>query len=93
MRSVSASAVVMRRKSVKGKLEQAVWKALAESDLLRRERERLAKELVRLNTEVVRLTGENDDLRASAELWIWLYESQLARANAAIRELKTRIDV
>jgi hypothetical protein len=46
-----------------------------------------------LNTEIARLTSENDDLRASAELWIWLYETQLARANEAIRELKTRIAV
>jgi hypothetical protein len=39
------------------------------------------------------LKDENDDLRASAELWIWLYEVQLARANKAVGELKTRIAV
>jgi hypothetical protein len=91
MRSVSASAAVGMQKS--RKLEHAVWKALAESDVLRHEKERLAEESVRLNTEIARLTSENDDLRASAELWIWLYETQLARANEAIRELKTRIAV
>jgi hypothetical protein len=93
MRSVSASESVDRQRSGKRKLEQAVWKALAENDLLRRERERLATEIVRLNTEVMRLTNENDDLRASAELWIWLYETQLVRANEAVRELKTRTAV
>jgi hypothetical protein len=73
--------------------EQAVWAALSESDGLRRERERLAHESVRLSTELGRLRDENEDLRASAELWIWLYEVQLARANEAVRELKTRLAV
>jgi hypothetical protein len=60
-------------------LQQALGNALAESDELRRERQRLAV--------------ENEDLRASAELWIWLYERQLARANKAIRELAVRSTV
>lgn len=89
MRSAS-SAAAGSQKSVKGNFEQVVWKAVAESDRLRRERERLAKESVRLNAEIARLTVENEDLRASAELWIWLYGVQLARANAATRELQTR---
>ena len=88
-----ASATTRRRKSAKGDLEQAVWKALAESDRLRRERERLGEESVRLNTEVARLADENEELRAAAELWLWLYETQLARANAAIKELNTRLAV
>jgi hypothetical protein len=74
-------------------LEQAVACALAESDKLRRDRARLADESVRLNTEIARLADENEDLRASAELWIWLYEIQLARANAAVRELQERLAV
>jgi hypothetical protein len=53
----------------------------------------LAEECVRLNTEIARLADDNEDLRASAELWIWLYEMQLARANAAIRQLKTQQQV
>jgi hypothetical protein len=73
---------------MKTDLEQAVWAALAESDRLRRDRERLAGESVRLNGELARLAEENEDLRASAELWIWLYETQLARANRALKELE-----
>jgi hypothetical protein len=79
--------------SMKSGLEQAVWAALSESDRLRRQRERLAGESVRLSTEVARLRDENEDLRASAELWIWLYQVQLARANEAVRELKERLTV
>lgn len=78
---------------MKTDLEKAVWAALSESDRLRRERERLAGESVRLSTELARLRDENEDLRASAELWIWLYEVQLARANEAVRELKDRLAV
>jgi phage shock protein A len=74
------------------RLDQAVGHALAESDRLRRERERLAGESLRLNAEVSRLKAENEDLRASAELWIWLYETQLNRANEAIRNLSTNAE-
>jgi hypothetical protein len=88
-----APAAAETQKSRRGALLQAVGSALAESDRLRRERERLAEECVRLNTEIARLADDNEDLRASAELWIWLYEMQLARANAAIRQLKTQQQV
>jgi len=91
MRSVLwAPAAAGSQRSLKADLAQAVWSALAESDRLRRERERLAGDSVRLNSEIERLTEENEDLRASAELWIWLYETQLARANRAVRELEKR---
>jgi chromosome segregation ATPase len=69
------------------RLHKAVGQVLAESDRLRRERERLAAKSVQLTEEVSRLKAENEDLRASAELWIWLYENQLDRANQAIRKL------
>ncbi len=82
-----ATAAGGSQRTVKIDLLQAVGSALAESDRLRRDRERLAGESVRLNTELARLADENEDLRASAELWIWLYEHQLARANKAVREL------
>jgi hypothetical protein len=88
-----APAAAETQKSRRGALLQSVGNALAESDRLRRERERLAEECVRLNTEIARLADDNEDLRASAELWIWLYEMQLARANAAIRQLKTQQQV
>lgn len=80
MRSVLwAPAAAEGQTSMKLDLQQALGNALAESDRLRRERERLAV--------------ENEDLRKSAELWLWLYEHQLARANKAIRELAVRSTV
>jgi hypothetical protein len=88
-----APAAAAHPTSGKSDIEQAVACALAESDCLRRDRERLADETVRLSTEIARLADENEDLRASAELWIWLYEIQLARANAAVRELQERLAV
>jgi hypothetical protein len=78
---------------MKSDLQQVVWNTLADNDRLRQEKEQLSGESVRLSTELARLKDENDDLRASAELWIWLYEVQLARANKAVGELKTRIAV
>ena len=41
-----------------------------------------------LTLEVARLAQENEDLRASARIWIWLYEKQLERANRAAAELQ-----
>lgn len=32
--------------------------------------------------EIMRLRVENEDLRASAELWLYLYDAALVRANA-----------
>jgi hypothetical protein len=82
-----APAAAGSQRTAKIDLLQAIGSALAESDRLRRERERLAGESVRLNTELARRAEENENLRASAELWIWLYEHQLARANKAVRAL------
>ena len=45
------------------------------------EHDRLRDERGRLMREIERLTEENDDLRKSAEIWIRMYERQLARAN------------
>jgi hypothetical protein len=77
MRSVLwAPAAAEGQTSMKIDLQQALGSALAETDRLRRERERLV--------------DENEDLRASAEFWLWLYQHQLARANKAVRELAVR---
>jgi hypothetical protein len=48
--------------------------------------DRLEEERVRLAMEVARLTEENEALRGSAEIWIRMYEHQLARANSGERE-------
>ena len=40
----------------------------------------------RLIDECRRLRSDNDDLRGSAEIWIEMYERQLARANALEKE-------
>jgi hypothetical protein len=42
----------------------------------------------RLAMEVARLAEDNEDLRESARIWIWLYEKQLDRANRAVAELR-----
>jgi hypothetical protein len=69
------------------RLEQALGLTLAESDRLRSDQDRLAEENIRLAREVARLSQENEALRESAEIWIRMYENQLARANDAVREL------
>ncbi len=45
----------------------------------------LVKELETAHAEVRRLTGNDADLRASADIWCRLYEQSVARANAAER--------
>jgi hypothetical protein len=81
---VTQSAVDTRiTSSVRARLEQAVGLALAERARLRRECEDVGAETARLGTEIERLRQENAALRASAEIWIRMYESQLARANRA----------
>jgi hypothetical protein len=47
---------------------------------LQRERDCLREERARLVLEVERLKEENDALRASAEIWIRMYDGQRARA-------------
>ena len=44
---------------------------------------RMAREHARLAEENARLRQQRDDLLASAELWVRLYESALTRANGA----------
>jgi hypothetical protein len=73
--------------SITTRLEQALGLTLAESDRVHAERERLREETVRLARELNRLAQENDALRESAEIWIRMYENQLARANEAVRAL------
>jgi hypothetical protein len=69
--------------SMRARLEQAVGLALAERARYRRECEDLGAENARQGTEIERLRQENEALRASAEIWIRMYENQLARANRA----------
>jgi two-component system, cell cycle response regulator DivK len=52
---------------------------------LRASYDRLQGEVARLQDQLVRSVEENGWLRASAQLWIGLYERQLARANALAR--------
>jgi FtsZ-binding cell division protein ZapB len=64
------------------RLEQALQLAFAESERLRRERDVIADENRQLTAMVESLAEENEALRESAEIWIRMYENQLARANA-----------
>jgi hypothetical protein len=45
-----------------------------------------------LQMEIARLTQDNEDLRASAKIWIRLYECHLARADRAMSELAAVTD-
>ena len=72
------------RRSV-SRLEQAIGLPLAEHEHLRRELVRLDGDNARLAAEIRRLREENQDLKKAAELWIRLYERQLARANDAVK--------
>jgi len=38
-------------------------------------------EILGLRAEILRLRSENEDLRASAQLWLHLYDAALVRAN------------
>ena len=49
------------------------------------QRDPLREELRQTLLEVARLEEENEALRKSAEIWIRMYEGQLARANEAAR--------
>jgi hypothetical protein len=81
---VTQSAVDIRlTSSMRARLEQAVGPALAERARLRRACEDFGAENARLGTDIERLRQENEALRASAEIWIRMYEKQLARANRA----------
>jgi hypothetical protein len=42
--------------------------------------------------EIARLTQDNEDLRASAKIWIRLYEGHLARADRAMSALAAVTD-
>ena len=52
---------------------------------LRRELAARNADNARLAAEVRRLQEENQDLRDAANIWIRLYERQLARANEAVQ--------
>jgi len=60
---------------------------LGEHERLRRELIKVDADNKRLAAEVRRLVEENQDLKKAAELWIRLYERQLARANDAVKPL------
>ena len=66
-------------------LAQSTGLPLSEQDRVRRGLADLDADNARLATEVQRLQEENQDLRNAAELWIRLYERQLARANDALQ--------
>ncbi len=67
------------------RLEQAIGLPSAEHEHLRRELARLDGDNTRQAAEIRRLREENQDLKKAAELWIRLYERQLARANDAVK--------
>jgi hypothetical protein len=50
-------------------------------ETLRKRYSELTALAARLIDECRRLRSDNDDLRGSAEIWIQMYERQLARAN------------
>jgi hypothetical protein len=52
-----------------------------EAEDLRRRYDELTAITARLIKECWRLQADNEDLRASAKLWISMYEQQLERAN------------
>src|SRR4029453_10981281 len=54
----------------------------------RRSRHRLEEDLRRALRDLKALTEENDALRKSAEIWIRMYEGQLARADRMAAELE-----
>jgi LPS sulfotransferase NodH len=90
---VTQSAVDIRLTSSRtARLEQAVGLALAERARLLRECEDFGAENARLGTDLERLRQENEALRESAEIWIRMYESQLARANRASEMLARSAD-
>ena len=72
---------------MKARLEQAVGVTIGERDRWRRQRDELRDSNSRLSASNERLVQENQALREAAEIWIWLYERQLDRANHAIRSL------
>lgn len=86
---VDVRIVSPRRQSprrVAARLQQASALPLGEQDRLRRELMDVDTENTRLAAEICRLQEENQDLRDAAEIWIRLYERQLARANEAVQE-------
>jgi hypothetical protein len=70
---------------IASRLQQATGLTLDEQGSLRRELAALDGDNARLASEVRRLQEENQDLRDAANLWIRLYERQLARANEAVQ--------
>ena len=73
------------RRRLNSRLEQALGLPIGEHEHLRRELARLDGDNARQAAEIGRLREENQDLKKAAELWIRLYERQLARANDAVK--------
>jgi len=69
--------------SIGNGIDRTVRWTVARRDAAASDRDLLAGENARLRREIDRLQQENDDLRASAEIWIRMYERQLTRANFA----------
>jgi hypothetical protein len=81
---LTQSAVEIRvASSMRARFEHAVGQAFREREHLRRECEDIRAENARLADELERSRDENLALRESAEIWIRMYENQLARANRA----------
>jgi hypothetical protein len=73
--------------SIGNGIDRTVRWTVAARDAVASEGDRLAAENARLHREMERLQQDNCDLRASAEIWIRLYEKQLSRANHATLRL------
>jgi hypothetical protein len=69
--------------SIGNGIDRTVRWTVAPTETVAPESERLVAENARLYREIERLKEENGDLRASAEIWIRMYENQLTRANLA----------
>lgn len=61
--------------------------ATDELQQLNRRYDELTSIAVQLVEECARLRAENDDLRASADIWIRMYEHQIDRANCLEEQL------
>jgi hypothetical protein len=80
MAATHASAEFRVSSSVGKGFDQAAGPTLVARDAAGSDYDRFAAENARLRRELDRLEQENDDLRKSADIWIRLYERQLARA-------------
>jgi hypothetical protein len=81
---VSQASANVRVSSIGSGIDQGAGLSLVARDAAGSDRDRPTAENARLRREIERLQQENEDLRKSAEIWIRLYEKQLARARCAL---------